>query len=133
MAIVSPGSISPACRNGRGWRVIKVQGMDPCEKQTTNTVEYNGVVTQHVAQLNYGNLSFTNGGSNKKLLLRDMQINGDLLINSSASIYCDSNIITLYGDFTNNGSYITDENTLVLKGISKNKVLSLSRKFFWHC
>lgn len=84
----------------------------------TNTVEYYGTVAQNIATLNYGNLTFTNGGSNRKLL-RDTQINGDLLINPSATIYCDSNIVTLFGNFTNNGAFITDENTLILKGISK--------------
>ncbi|OFY87878.1 MAG: hypothetical protein A3F72_03125 [Bacteroidetes bacterium RIFCSPLOWO2_12_FULL_35_15] len=86
----------------------------------SSTVEFNGTMHQHILATEFGNLLISNGGSNKKHFhLRTVLIKGDLTINSGATIYCDSNIVTVYGNLTNNGTYSTYKSTLILSGISK--------------
>jgi hypothetical protein len=84
----------------------------------TSTVEYNGTVAQHVAEITYGNLTLSNGGSLVKTL-HEIHIDGDFLLNSGASATCDSNAVFLKGNFTNNGTFTANMSSLVLKGVSK--------------
>lgn len=84
-----------------------------------STVEYNGTIAQNVADLDYGNLTFSNGGAVPKTLVGNMQINGNLLINSGATIDASSYNHVLYGNFTNNGTYTASTSTLILNGVSK--------------
>ncbi|MEO8148607.1 MAG: T9SS type A sorting domain-containing protein [Bacteroidia bacterium] len=85
-----------------------------------STVEYNGTIAQNVNDLDYGNLVFSNGGATAKTVDGDVRINGDLLINPGATVNADSSNITMYGNFTNNGTYNSATNTVILNGISKN-------------
>jgi hypothetical protein len=86
---------------------------------TTSTVEYNGTIVQNVRDVDYGNITFTNGNSNPKTLIGNILMNGDMLINSGATIDASSYNHTLYGNFTNNGSYTASTSTLILNGTSK--------------
>lgn len=85
----------------------------------SNTVEYNGTIAQSVADVDYGNLTFTNGGASAKTLLGDIQLNNDLLINSGATLDPSTFNVTLYGNFTNNGTFTPSTSTLILNGTSK--------------
>jgi hypothetical protein len=85
----------------------------------TSTVEYNGAIAQNVTDIDYGNLTFSNGGASAKALQGDVQVNGDLLINLGATLDPGANKITLYGNFTNSGTYIPATSTLILNGTSK--------------
>lgn len=86
----------------------------------SSTVEFNGTMHQHIIATEFGNLLLSNGGSNKKHFhVHNVLVKGDLTINSGATIYCDSNIVTLYGNFTNNGTCSTYKSTLILSGVSK--------------
>ena len=84
-----------------------------------STVDYNGVATQSVVAVNYGNLVFNNGSSNPKSLLGNIQVNGNFAINSGSTFDPDSNSVTLYGNYTNNGTFMPAGSTLILNGISK--------------
>jgi fibronectin-binding autotransporter adhesin len=85
----------------------------------SSTIEYSGTIAQTIGSATYGNLTFSNGGSTPKSLISDIQVNGDLLINSGATLDPGSNAITLYGNFTNNGTYTPSGSTLLLSGSSK--------------
>jgi hypothetical protein len=85
----------------------------------TSTVDYNGTVAQNIADVDYGNLTITNGGVTLKSLLGSIQVNGNMLINSNSTFDPDSNSITLFGNLTNNGVYTSAASTLILKGTSK--------------
>ena len=86
---------------------------------SSGTVEYNGTVAQNITDVDYGNLTITNGGSTAKSLLGAITVNGDLLINSNSTFDPDSNNITLWGNLTNNGTFTPAASTLILKGTSK--------------
>ncbi len=85
----------------------------------TSTVNYYGTVAQIIGKVTYGNLTLTNGGSNAKTLIGNVQINGNLLINSGATFNPDINSTSLYGNFTNSGTYTPGTSTLILNGTSK--------------
>ncbi len=106
--------------------VLKVSGASnfPENYNTINlnsasTVEYRGAIVQNLQEITYGNLTLTNGASNAKILTGDIQINGDLLINSGSTFDPNSKNITLYGNFTNSGTYTPSNSTLILNGVSK--------------
>ncbi len=88
----------------------------------TSTVEFYGAIAQNVLDLDFGNLTFTNGTSTPKTLLGSVTVNGDLLINAGATLNPDTCNLTLYGHFTNNGTYTPATSTLILNGTSKNFV-----------
>jgi len=85
----------------------------------SSTIEYYGTVAQNIGRATYGNLTFSNGGSTPKSLASDIQINGNLLINSGATLDPGSKAITLNGNFTNNGTFTPSGSTLLLCGSSK--------------
>jgi len=85
----------------------------------SSTVEYNGTVSQSIDSIVYGNIVFSNGGINVKQFTGATQINGDFTIQSGATIEPDSNSITLYGNFINQGTFNPSTSTLILNGTSK--------------
>lgn len=87
---------------------------------STCTVEYNGTIAQNVANIDYGNLTFTNGGAAAKTLVGNILINGDLLINSGATLKPDVYTITLNGNMQHNGTFNPSASTLNLTGTTKN-------------
>lgn len=89
----------------------------------TSEVDYNGTVAQNVlTEITYGNLTYTNGTTNAKSILENIQIDGNLLINSGATILLDSINISLYGNITNNGTITPGQSTLKLEGTTKTMV-----------
>lgn len=87
---------------------------------TSSTVEYYGSIEQNILDITYGNLTLSNGGSAAKIVAGNMVVNGDLLINAGATMQPDSNSVTLYGNFTNNGTFTPGTSTLILNGTSKS-------------
>ncbi|MEJ7914015.1 MAG: hypothetical protein WKF70_12725, partial [Chitinophagaceae bacterium] len=70
--------------------------------------------------ITYGNLSFTNGGVNDKLLLGTARVAGDLTINSGAYFSSGNNNISLDGNWTNNGTFAAGaSSSLILNGTAK--------------
>lgn len=87
---------------------------------TSSTVHYNGTGTQTVAGNIYGNLLFSNGGSNAKTLAGPATINGDLTINSGATFNAGGSYsIGLGGNWVNNGTFVPATSTLLLNGTAK--------------
>lgn len=86
---------------------------------STSTVEYNGTVAQSVRDIDYGNLTFTNGSALVKTLLGNITVNGDLLINSGATVEPDVYNVTLNGNMVHNGTFNPSSSTLTLTGNSK--------------
>ncbi|MDI1233079.1 MAG: T9SS type A sorting domain-containing protein [bacterium] len=86
---------------------------------SSSNVVYNGAIAQTIRKVTYGNLTFSNGGSNAKMMIGNIRINGDLLINSGATFNPDINSINLYGNLTNNGTFSPGSSTLNLNGTSK--------------
>ncbi len=86
----------------------------------TSTVEYLGAVAQNVANIDYGNLTFSNGGASAKLLLGDIIVNGNLLINSGATLNPDSIKITAFGNISNSGTFSPGGSTILLAGTAKS-------------
>lgn len=83
-----------------------------------STVEYMGTAAQTVVQATYGNLTFTNGAAAKSLVT-DIYVNGDLLINTGATLNPGVYTITLDGNFSNSGTYTPATSTMRLAGTSK--------------
>lgn len=86
---------------------------------TTSTVEYNGVAAQSVKDIDYGNLTFSSGGAIPKTLLGNLLVNGDLTINSGATLEPDVYNMTLNGNMVHNGTLNPSSSTLILTGNTK--------------
>lgn len=86
----------------------------------TSNVNYNGTVAQTVTGITYGNLLFSNGGSNQKTLAASATVNGDLTIGSGSSFNGGAHTIALGGNWINNGSYVPATSTVLLNGASKS-------------
>jgi len=85
----------------------------------TSTVLYNGTVAQSVKGVNYGNLSFSNGGAAAKTLVASGTVNGDILVNSGATLHSGGFTITLLGNWTNSGTFTPSTGTVVFNGAAK--------------
>jgi hypothetical protein len=87
---------------------------------TTSLVDYNGTVTQTVAGVTYGDVHFSNGGSNAKALAAGITVNGNLTINSGATFNAGVHSISLNGNWMNSGVFnagtVAD---LILNGTGK--------------
>ncbi len=83
-------------------------------------VHYNGSIAQAVASVNYGNLTFSNGGAAEKTLAGASNIQGDILINNGASVNGGNSTISLDGNWTNNGGIFTaGSGDVLFNGIAK--------------
>ena len=85
----------------------------------TSTVSYNGSAAQSVRGISYGNLTFINGGVNVKTLLASATVNGDITVNSGATLHSGGFTVTLLGNWINNGSFTASTGTIVFNGTSK--------------
>lgn len=86
----------------------------------SSTVEYTGAAAQTVSGETYGNLVFSNGGSNAKTLAAATTIAGDLLINSNATFAGSSFLVTLSGNWSNSGTFNAGTGTIKLDGAGKS-------------
>jgi hypothetical protein len=82
-------------------------------------VIYSGTVSQSLENVSYGHLTFSNGLTNAKSLIGNIQINGNLKINSGASFDPNDYSMNLFGNFTNSGNFVPGNSTLTLNGVSK--------------
>lgn len=95
------------------------------DNYNTNTLNenseviYAGTVSQSLANVTYGDLTFSNGASNAKSLVGNIQINGDLKVNAGASFNPNDYSMNLFGNFTNSGNFIPGNSTLTLNGVNK--------------
>jgi len=85
----------------------------------TSTVLYNGTMAQSVKGITYGNLSFSNGGAAAKTLVSSGTVNGDILVNSGATLHSGGFTITLLGNWTNSGTFTASTGTIVFNGAAK--------------
>lgn len=93
---------------------------------STSNVEYNGTGTQTVAALTYGNLAFSNGGSNAKTFSGNTTAAGNIVINSGSTVNAGSSTITILGSLTNNGTLTASTSTIQLNGTSKSVTGTIS-------
>ncbi|GAB4094070.1 T9SS type A sorting domain-containing protein [Flaviaesturariibacter terrae] len=82
----------------------------------SNTV-YNGTVAQSVSGISYGNLSFANGGT--KTLAAPATVQGNLSIGSGATLDGAAHNLTLYGNWTNSGTFTPSSGAVLAMGSSK--------------
>lgn len=82
-------------------------------------VHYNGTIAQVAADVVYGNVSFSNGAALEKTFAGSSTINGNIIINSGASLNGATYIITLLGNWTNNGTFNAGTGDILLNGSSK--------------
>jgi hypothetical protein len=94
-------------------------GFDSYSLAAAGTVVYNGASTQNIAGATYGNLVFSNGSSNAKTLTGQATVNGNLTINSGATVNASSYTVTLFGNWTNSGTFSGSTGTVILNGSSK--------------
>lgn len=85
----------------------------------TSFTHYNGSVTQTVAAVTYGNISFSNGSSNAKTFAGNSIVNGDIVVNSGATSHSGGFTISLAGNWTNNGTFTPTTGTILLNGVAK--------------
>lgn len=87
---------------------------------TNSNVYYDGIVAQNIAEVDYGNLILSNGGASAKTFTGSPAVNGDLTINSGTTIKGSNSIITLNGNWVNNGgNFIPETSGLLLNGNTK--------------
>ncbi|MFA6057553.1 MAG: T9SS type A sorting domain-containing protein [Taibaiella sp.] len=85
----------------------------------SSTVILDGTVPQTiVGGIDYGNIILRNTGA--KTLSTSLTLNGNLTIESGATLNADSNTITLRGNWTNSGTFIPSTGTVVCAGSAKN-------------
>jgi hypothetical protein len=84
-----------------------------------STVIYNGTAPQFISSdgINFGNLIFRNAGT--KTLVTPLAVNGDLTIDSGATLDGSSYAVTLNGNWINNGSFIASTSTLSFTGTAR--------------
>lgn len=85
----------------------------------TSTVEYNGTAAQDIAQVNFGNLVLTSGGTLAKTLTGSTMVSGNLTIYSGATLNEGAYTLTLQGNLISSGGFIPGTGTVVLAGASK--------------
>jgi hypothetical protein len=85
-----------------------------------STVIYNGAGPQYVSTegISFGNLIFRNAGT--KTLITPLTANGNLTIDSGATLDASSYVITLNGNWINNGAFVPSASTLLANGASKS-------------
>jgi hypothetical protein len=85
-----------------------------------STVIFNGTGAQTLALpgISFGNLIFRNGGV--KTLASSNTINGDLTIESGATLQGGSNTIMLNGHWLNSGTFVPETSTVLCTGTAKN-------------
>lgn len=85
-----------------------------------STVIFNGTADQHLLLpgVVYGNIVFRNSGN--KILYTPITVNSDLTIEAGATFNGGSNVITLNGNWINNGTFTASSSTVLANGIAKS-------------
>jgi len=86
---------------------------------SASTLIYNGAAPQYVSTdgISFGNLIFTNAGT--KTLVTPLVVNGNLTIDSSATLDGSSYAVTLNGNWINNGTFAPSTSTVMFTGVAK--------------
>ena len=85
----------------------------------TSTVEYYGATAQAISGESYGHLTLLNGGASAKTLVSATTVLGNLLINSGSTLNGSSNSLSLYGSWTNSGTFQGVTGTVILSGTNR--------------
>jgi hypothetical protein len=85
----------------------------------SSLVIFNGTGPQSLVLpgVSLGNIIFRNGGA--KTIARELTVEGNLTIESGSNLSAGSQILTLKGNWTNNGTFTAGGSTVLLNGISK--------------
>jgi len=84
----------------------------------SSTVIANGTGPQYIFNgTNFGNLILRNAGL--KTLVTGFAVNGDLTIENGATLDGGAQTVTLKGNWTNSGTYIPSNSTIIVTGIGK--------------
>jgi len=85
----------------------------------SSTVIANGTGPQYIFNgTNFGNLILRNSGV--KTFVSPFTVNGDLTIESGATLDAGTQTITINGNWINNGTFIPSTSTILLSGTTKN-------------
>ena len=82
-----------------------------------STVIANGLSTQNIFGVDFGNLIFRNGGP--KILVSPIIIKGNLTIESGATFNGSAETLTLNGNWINSGTFAPSTGTVLWSGTSK--------------
>ncbi len=85
----------------------------------SSTVTYNGTGVQTVNGVVYGNLVLSNGGANAKSLAGHTTVNGNITLNSGATLSGESYNLSLAGNWVNNGTFVPSTGAVLLLGTAK--------------
>ncbi|MEO7265316.1 MAG: T9SS type A sorting domain-containing protein [Ferruginibacter sp.] len=92
-----------------------------------STILYNGTIAQTIKAVTYGNLLFSNGGSNAKTFSGTTTALNDITINSGATLAASNYSLNLSGNWVNNGTFNAGTGALILNGT--NNTLSGNTAF----
>ncbi|GAA4321920.1 hypothetical protein [Flaviaesturariibacter amylovorans] len=84
-----------------------------------SNTRYNGTGVQSVAGVSYGNLVIENGGANAKTLAAPATVQGNLTIASGATLNGSAHNLSLYGNWTNNGTFTPATGAVLAMGSGK--------------
>jgi len=85
------------------------------------TITYNGAGAQCITGLNYHNLVVS--GSGTKTLCGDVDVDGDLTVNSTLDVDgANDYTINIAGDFDNNGTFVQQQGMIVFDGTSDQAI-----------
>ncbi|MEW5797471.1 MAG: fibronectin type III domain-containing protein [Bacteroidota bacterium] len=81
---------------------------------TSNTFSFNGSGAQSIPAFTYNNLQTGTGGT--KTAAGSLRVYGNLTIGASTTFDASSTTDTVYGDWTNNGTFIASTSQIILAG-----------------
>jgi hypothetical protein len=84
----------------------------------SSTVEYYGTNARPIPPITFGNLIVSNGGANAKTMVGPTVVQGNLTINTDATLAAPATTLQVGGNIIVNGTFNTANGTLVLNGIS---------------
>ena len=93
--------------------------MDTSASGNSSLVLYNGSGAQAVSAVSYGSLSFSGAGTKTLTAGSNTAVKGNFTINLNSTVDASSNVISLWGNWVNNGSFIPSGSNLTLYGIGK--------------
>jgi fibronectin-binding autotransporter adhesin len=103
-----------------GGTSIQMNNFASLVTDPTSTIEFYTTAVRIIPPIAYGNLIITNGGANAKTMVAATTVNGDLTVNSGATLTAPPTTLTLGGDFTMDGTFNASGGTVILDGNTKN-------------